>query len=60
MFKKSVWSPVWYNPFRYISVTETVNFYEELIKIADGWGGNCFFSYTHSNVYDNAAIKVYK
>jgi hypothetical protein len=58
--QKSVWSPVWYNPFRYITVTETVNFYEELIKIADGWGGNCFFSYTHSNVYDNAAIKVYK
>jgi hypothetical protein len=39
---KSVWSPVWYNPFRFIEVTEYVNFRIEhylLISFGDGTRG---------------------
>ncbi len=57
--EKKVWSPVWYNPFRYITIIETEHFYEELIKIANGWGTTCYFNYSRSNVFDNAAINVF-
>lgn len=57
---EKVWSPVWYNPFRYVDVVTRVNFKEELIKVANGWGGTCYFNYTKSNMYDNAAIGVNK
>jgi len=37
---KSVWSPVWYNPFRYITVTEEVNFRTDTyLKLSTGIGG---------------------
>ncbi len=39
---KLVWSPVWYNPFRYIEVTEFVNFRTDhylLVSFGDGTRG---------------------
>lgn len=33
---------------------------ESLIKVANGWGGSCYFNMTIGNVYSAAAINVYK
>lgn len=37
---------------------ESIN--EQLIKVADGWGGTCYFNLNVSNVYSSASITVYK
>lgn len=36
------------------------NFKEQLIKVANGWGGCCYFNYSISNKYSSAAINVFK
>ncbi len=33
---------------------------EQLIKVANGWGGSCYFNYTVSNKFSSAAINVFK
>lgn len=35
-------------------------FDEELIKVADGWGGTCYYNFTQGDNYSIASVEVYK
>jgi|GEM_PF-6477792 len=38
----------------------TETHFEKFLKVADGWNGTCYYNYSRSATFSNAAINVYK
>jgi|GEM_PF-3759020 len=58
---RKIWSPTWLNPFRHVDEHYWETHYEKFLKVADGGdGSSCYYNYSRSTTFSNAAINVYK